>query len=132
MITKSLRIDHLSDAEHRTCLACLAALDARDVDAYGEHPAAGVSMRLGNADPVAGRDAAKEMLAGCWQSLAGIEHDLVNVYGTDRAHALEADSHDLRHDGGRVTVRAVPFTDEDKAGHVASPRSYGNTPAVAA
>lgn len=130
MITKNLRLNQLSDAAYGDYMAYLTALDARDVDAYGEYLADDVSMQFGNAEPVIGKDAVTGMLAGYWQSFAEIEHDLTNIYGTDRTYVLEADNHYVRHDGKKVTVRAVAFTDKDAHGKVSSVRIYGDTSPV--
>lgn len=130
VITKNLRVNQLSDAEYERYLAYLTVLDARDVDAYAAHLADDVVMQFGNAEPVRGKDAVTAMLAGYWQSFAAIEHDLTNIYGTDQAYVLEADNHYVRHDGERVTVRAVAFTDKDEAGKVTSVRIYGDTSPV--
>ncbi|MEM7488478.1 MAG: hypothetical protein AAF390_05070 [Pseudomonadota bacterium] len=79
---------------------------------------------------VTGKAAVTAMLAGYWLSFAGIEHDLINIYGTDRSYVLEADNHYLRHDGVRVTVRAVAFTERDADGKVTRIRVHGDTAPV--
>ena len=130
MITSNLRTNQLSDGAYETYLAYLAAMDARDVDAYVAYLADDVSIQFGNAPAVTGKAVVREMLAGYWQSFAAIEHDLTNIYGTDAAYVLEADNHYVRHDGRRVTVRAVAFTDKDADGRVRSVRIYGDTSPV--
>ncbi len=127
MITKNLRMNQLSPEAYETYLAYLSALDARDVEAYGEFLADDVSIQFGNAEPVVGKATVKAMLADYWQSFASIEHDLINIYGTDKNYVLEADNHYERHDGKHVTVRAVAFTDRDNDGQVKSVRIYGDT-----
>ncbi|MBX7481666.1 nuclear transport factor 2 family protein [Qipengyuania qiaonensis] len=130
MITSNLRINQLSPEAYETYRAYLAALDARDVEAYGEFLAEEVSMQFGNEDPVQGKAAVLAMLAGYWQSFASIEHDLKNIYGTDESYVLEADNHYGRHDGRRVTVRAVAFTDRNEEGLVINVRVFGDTSPV--
>ena len=130
MITRNLRINQLSKAAYENYLAYLTALDDRDIAAYGEFLADDVSIQFGNAAPVTGKDAVIPLLADYWQSFAGIEHDLTNIYGTDTSYVLEADNHYVRHDGKQVTVRAVAFTDKDENGKVSSVRIYGDTSPV--
>ena len=130
MITSNLRVNQLSDAAYERYLDYLAALDARDVEAYGEFLADDVSMQFGNAGAVSGKDRVKGMLGGYWQSFAAIEHDLTNIYGTDRTYVLEADNHYVRHDGKRVTVRTVAFTDVGEDGRVSAVRIHGDTSPV--
>ncbi len=126
MITTNLRINQLSPATYDRYLDYLAALDNRDVDAFADYLADDVTIQFGNAEPVSGKAAVTGMLGQYWQSFAGLEHDLTNIYGDDRAYVLEALNHYVRHDGGRVTVRAVAFTDVNDEGLVDSVRIYGD------
>lgn len=130
MITRNLRINQLSENAYERYLAYLEALDARDIDAYAVFLADDVSIQFGNSEPVAGKGNVVEMLSGYWQSFAVIEHDLINIYGDDNAYVLEAENHYRRHDGKRVTVRAVAFTDTGADGLVTSVRIYGDTSPV--
>ncbi len=130
MITENLRTNQLSQSAYNDYLRYLAALDARDIEAYSQYLADDVSVQFGNANPVEGKDVVVGMLGGYWQSFAGLEHDLLNIYGTDRSYVLEALNHYLRHDGKSVTVRAVAFTDKNADGKVTSVRIYGDTSPV--
>lgn len=56
-----------------------------------------------------------------------IEHDLLNIYGTDDHYVLEALNHYTTLDGRQVTLRAVAFTDRNAAGLVDSVRLYTDT-----
>ncbi len=130
MITSNLRINQLSDDAYQSYLRYLEVLDDKDIDAYAAFLADDVSIQFGNAPAVEGKAAVVEMLAGYWQSFKSIEHDLTNIYGTDRAYVLEALNHYKRHDGKKVTVRAVAFTDKDDNGLVSSIRVFGDTSAL--
>ncbi|WP_299959401.1 nuclear transport factor 2 family protein [uncultured Roseobacter sp.] len=130
MITSNLRINQLSDDAYQSYLRYLEVLDEKDIDAYAAFLADDVSIQFGNAPAVEGKAAVVEMLAGYWQSFKSIEHDLTNIYGTDRAYVLEALNHYKRHDGKKVTVRAVAFTDKDDNGLVSSIRVFGDTSAL--
>ena len=66
-------------------------------------------------------------LAEYWKSYAGLEHELLNIYGSGRAMMLEALNHYIRHDGKRVSLRAVALTDRNDAGLVTSVRVYTDT-----
>ena len=130
MITSNLRINQLSDHAYQSYLRYLEVLDDKDIDAYAAFLADDVSIQFGNAPAVEGKAAVVEMLGGYWQSFKSIEHDLTNIYGTDRAYVLEALNHYERHDGKKVTVRAVAFTDKDDNGLVSSIRVFGDTSAL--
>ena len=124
MITSNLRINQLSPAQYATYLDYLQAMDNRDTKAYGKFLADDVVVQFNNEPPMTGKETALGGLGTYWQSFASIEHDLTNIYGTDRAYVLEALNHYVRHDGKKVTVRAVAFTDVNDGGLVESVRIY--------
>ncbi|QYU67685.1 hypothetical protein J4558_22730 [Leptolyngbya sp. 15MV] len=70
------------------------------------------------------------MLSGYWKSFAAIEHEPLNIYGTDRHFMLEALNHYVRHDGKTVTTHAVALTDRDAAGLVTSVRVFADASPV--
>ncbi len=127
MITKNLRINELGDEAFETYLRYLRALDAKDIETYATFLADDVSIQFGNAPALHGKRDVIDMLGGYWQSFRTIEHDLLNIYGSDDAYVLEALNHYERHDGKKITVRAVAFTDRDPNGLVTSIRIFGDT-----
>ena len=127
---QNLRINQLSDAATNWYQEYLAALDARDIGRYAEFLADDVSVQFNNAPSTKGKKAVTEMLGAYWQSFAGLEHDLTNIYGDDRHFVLEALNKYERHDGGDVTVRAVAFTDRNESGFVTSVRIYADATPV--
>ena len=127
MKTYSFRINSLSAAAFAWYLDYLAALDAKDLNRYGAFLAEGCEMRMNNADPVRGKAAVLAALKSYWASFGTLEHEPLNIYGTDDAFMLEALNHYTRGDGGRVTLRAVALTDRDAAGLVTSFRLYTDT-----
>lgn len=124
MITSNLRINQLSPKQYGVYLDYLTAMDHRDVEAYANFLADDVVVQFNNEAPLQGKETAKEGLGSYWQSFANIEHELTNIYGTDQNYVLEALNHYVRHDGKKVTVRAVAFTDLNAAGLVTSVRIY--------
>jgi hypothetical protein len=115
MKAETLRVNQLSPEGYAWYLRYLDALDARDVARYGTFLAEACELRFNNADPVRGRDAVLGGLGQYWQSFAALEHELLNIYGSDRAFMLEALNHYRRHDGRAVTLRAVALTDRNDA-----------------
>ena len=71
-----------------------------------------------------GKDTVLQGLGYYWQSFERVEHDLTNIYGTDRTYVLEALNHYVRKDGMKVTIKAVAFTDLDENGFIKSVRIY--------
>lgn len=127
MKTTNLRVNALSPAAFAWYLDYLAALDAKDLGRYGAFLADGCEMRMNNADPVRGKPAVLAALGQYWATFGTLEHDLLNLYGTDSAFMLEALNHYTRLDGGRVTLRAVALTDRGPDGTVTSFRLYTDT-----
>ncbi|GAB2595306.1 nuclear transport factor 2 family protein [Spirosoma areae] len=125
MITSNLRINQLTADAYERYLAYLQAMDNRDVVAYGHFLADNVMVQFNNDPPMqGGKQAVLEGLGQYWQSFASIEHDLTNIYGSDKNYVLEALNHYVRQDGQKATVHAVAFTDLNEAGLVDSVRIY--------
>lgn len=131
MITENLRINQLGpEATDWYLHRYLAAMDALDVERYAEFLADDVSLAFNNAPAIEGKDAVIGMLSGYWRSFAGIEHEALNIYGTDRHFMLEALNHYTRHDGKKVTTRAVALTDRNAQGLVNAVRVFADASAV--
>jgi ketosteroid isomerase-like protein len=131
MIRDNLNINQLSAPATAWYIdEYLAAMDALDVERYGQFLADDAALSFNNAPPIVGKAAIMTMLTGYWSSFAGIEHDLLNIYGTDRNFVLEALNHYVRHDGKPVSVRAVAFTDRNADGLVAAVRVYADASPV--
>ena len=124
MQTSNLRVNQLSEAGYMWYLEYLDALDAKDVERYGSFLANDCVLVMNNAEPVVGREAVLAGLSYYWQSFGNLEHELLNIYGTDRAFILEALNHYQRLDGKAVTLRAVALTDRNESGKVISVRLY--------
>ncbi len=124
MKTENLRINQLSAPAFENYLAYLKTMDDKDVEAYGKFLADEITMTFNNAPFGQGKDMILNGLEKYWQSFSTIEHDLINIYGSDRNYVLEALNHYTRHDGQIVTVNAVAFTDLNEDGKVRSVRLY--------
>ena len=105
-------------------LRYLAALDAKDLDAYLAFFADDAELWMNNHGPVAGKAAIAGMLGPYWQSFGALEHDLLAILGDDREFALEAVNHYTRLDGSAVSLRAVAITRRDDRGLVRAARVY--------
>ena len=124
MITKNLRVNQLSAAAYSNYLIYLNAIDTKDIDAYSKFLADDVTVRFNNDEPMSGKEKVVQGLGYYWQSFGSVEHDLTNIYGTDKTYVLEAQNHYVRHDGKKVTFKAVAFTDINESGLVSSVRIY--------
>jgi ketosteroid isomerase-like protein len=123
----SVRINQLGTEATAWLREVLSALDAKDVDAYTDFMADDVEVTFNNGDmSMRGRDAVREGLAGFWQSFGTLEHEELNIYGTDRHLVHEALNHYRTLDGRSVTIRAVAWIDRDDSGRVQSLRVYND------
>lgn len=127
MRTDNLRINQLSPKAYEWYLAYLQALDAKRVEQYSGFLADDCVMQSNNNDPVQDKAMIVQFLSNYWTTFDSIEHDLLNIYGTDSAFVLEALNHYKRNDGQAVTLRAVAFTDRNEAGLATSVRFYTDT-----
>lgn len=127
MQIKNLRINQLTPEGYDWYKDYLAALDAKDIGRYGSFLADDCTLIMNNATPLEGKEAILEGLSHYWQAFGNLEHDLLNIYGTDQAFMLEALNHYKRLDGKLVTLRAVALTDRNEAGDVISVRLYTDT-----
>ncbi len=123
----NLRIDQLSEEAYRWYLSYLEAVDAQDIEKYSRFLADDCSMHTNNQQTAANKESIIAGLREYWKSYASLEHDLLNIYGTDRSFMLEALNHYVRHDGTKVSLRAVALTDRNESGLVTSVRVYTDT-----
>lgn len=127
MKTENLRINQLSPETYEWYMKYLETLDTLDIEAYGKFLAQDCSAQSNNAPPMEGKEVVIQGLAAYWTTFASLEHDLLNIYGSDSSFVLEALNHYKRNDGQEVTIRAVAFTDRNTEGLVTSVRFYTDT-----
>ncbi|MCC5669713.1 nuclear transport factor 2 family protein [Nostoc sp. CHAB 5784] len=127
MKTDKLRINQLSPQNYEWYLAYLQAIDTKNVELYSSFLTEDCVMHSNNQPPVQGKEAIVQFLSNYWMTFDSLEHDLLNIYGSDLFFVLEALNHYKRQDGEAVTLRAVAFTDRNQAGLVTSVRFYTDT-----
>ncbi|MBD2104289.1 nuclear transport factor 2 family protein [Leptolyngbya sp. FACHB-261] len=127
MKTENLRINQLSSKAYEWYLQYLKALDTLDIEAYGRFLAPDCSVQSNNDPAMKGKEVVMQGLAGYWTTFASLEHDLLNIYGSDSCFVLEALNHYKRNDEKTVAIRAVAFTDRNEEGLVTSVRFYTDT-----
>ena len=90
----------VSDQMHRI----FASFDAKDVSTLAEFMTDDVQLRLGNAEMIQDKTAFVDAVNGFLGSVAGVRHEIRNVYTEHDAAIVEFDVHYTRHDGDVVTV----------------------------
>lgn len=65
-------------------------IDSMQPDRFAQHLAEDVTMRFGNADPVVGREAVRDVWAQFCGSVDGVRHERVAEWAHDDATVVEA------------------------------------------
>jgi ketosteroid isomerase-like protein len=82
-------------------------IDRMDADAWAAHLAPDAVMRFGNADPVHGREACRDALAGFYDMIGGLRHEISDQWKHGDATIVEATVTYTRQDGRDVAVPVV-------------------------
>jgi ketosteroid isomerase-like protein len=85
-----------------------AAIDRQDADAFARHFAPEGCFQFGNAPPVAGREAVRDMVGGFFASITGLRHQLDDVWEVPGGVVVVGMVTYTRHDGSELRV---PFCD---------------------
>ena len=85
-----------------------AAIDGKDADRFVEFLTPDGSFRFGSAPKVEGREAVRAAVAGFFDSIRGLSHEINAVFGSGDTLFCEGETTYTRHDGSTVTV---PFAD---------------------
>lgn len=81
-----------------------ADIDAFDPDKFVAHLTPDVVFRFGNAEPVTGRAAVREAVAGFFATIDGLTHHIRNVWEVGDTAIVQIDVEYRRKDGKIVTV----------------------------
>jgi hypothetical protein len=84
-----------------------ADIDTMQPDAFARYLAEDVVMRFGNAEPIHGRDAARETWASFCTMVAAVRHEVRNRWEVGATTIAETDVTYTRPDGRAVTVPVV-------------------------
>lgn len=81
-----------------------ADIDAFDPDKFVAHLSPEVVFRFGNGDPVKGREAVREAVAGFFSTIDGLTHHILDVYEVGDTAVAKIDVEYVLKDGRHVTV----------------------------
>lgn len=84
-----------------------ADIDSMQPDRFAAHLADDVRFRFGNADPVHGRDAVRDVWAGFCETVDGVSHEIVEQFESGNATIAESNVTYTKKDGSTVTVPVV-------------------------
>jgi ketosteroid isomerase-like protein len=88
----------------RDVASIFADIDAFDPDKFVTHLTPEARFRFANADPVTGRAAVKEAIAGFFTTIDGLTHHVRNVWEFGDTVIVQIDVEYRRKDGKTVTV----------------------------
>ena len=83
------------------------AVDHKDAAGFADAFTADAWLRFGNADPLVGRDAIREAIAGFFTTFAGLRHESKGAFLDGDTLVLEAVVTYTRHDRRQVSIPAV-------------------------
>lgn len=81
-----------------------ADIDTLDPDRFVAHLTEDVVFRFGNGDPLVGRNAVRDAVAGFFTSITGMRHDLLALHEDGDVVVVRADVSYTRQDGGVVVI----------------------------
>jgi ketosteroid isomerase-like protein len=88
----------------RNAPAIFADIDSLDPDRFIAHLTEDVVFRFGNAEPIVGRAAVREAVAGFFSTIDGLTHHILNVWDVADTTLVQIDVEYRRKDGKTVTV----------------------------
>ncbi len=88
----------------RNSSAIFADIDAFDPDKFVAHLTQDAVFRFGNADPVVGRAAVREAVAGFFSTIDGLTHHVLDSWDVGDTTIVRIDVDYRRKDGKSVTV----------------------------
>ena len=91
-------------------------IDSLEPERFTQHLAEDVTMRFGNADPIHGRDAVRDVWAGFCEGIDGVSHEGLRQWQSDHGTVAEANVTYTRKDGGTVTVPVATIYREGDGG----------------
>jgi hypothetical protein len=86
----------------RDVAKAFADIDAFDPDKFVAHLTPDARFRFGNADPVIGREAVREAVAGFFSTIDGLTHHIKNVWEFEDTAIVQIDVEYRRKDGKSV------------------------------
>ena len=99
-------------------------IERMDARAWAEYLAPDAVMRVGNDDPIYGRDGCRAALESFYARIDGLRYDLVELWEHGEATIVEANVTYTRSDGQEVTVPVVTIYRTDANDLISDYRIY--------
>jgi ketosteroid isomerase-like protein len=99
-------------------------IDRMDADAWAAYLAPDAVMRFGNSDPVYGREACRDALAGFYDTIRGLRHEVTEQWEHGASTIVEAVVTYTRQDSRDVAVPVVTIYRTNASDLIADYRVY--------
>ncbi|MCW9013881.1 MAG: nuclear transport factor 2 family protein [Gammaproteobacteria bacterium] len=93
-------------ADYQWIKQLFAAIDNRDAKAFVKYISAAGTFRFGNMPPVAGRENIEKFVAGFFQSIEAVSHELIDIWEVPEGRVCHGLVSYTRKNG---TMLTVPF-----------------------
>lgn len=120
----AVRINQLSDDAFEWYVGYLEALDCGDPEAFRAYLGEDCIMQINDNLPLYGANVILGALGHNWATFERVEHEPLNIYGSDLRFAVEMLWHFSRRDGQCVTVPS--FVDRGGDGRALSIRLFAD------
>ena len=124
MIIANLRINQMSPEAFAWYCAYITAMDNADLKAVLACFHEDCALQINNHLPLHGHEPIAAAFERYYEAIESIEHDLLNIYGTDQQFCVEMLCVYKRRDGTSVTLPAAVFMDRSADGRITWARSY--------
>jgi ketosteroid isomerase-like protein len=114
----------MTERRAATRMRMFADIERMDARAWAEYLAPDAVMRLGNDDPIYGRDGCRAALESFYARIDGLRYDLVELWEHGEATIVEASVTYTRSDGLEVTVPVVTIYRSDANDLISDYRVY--------
>ncbi|MGH6949519.1 MAG: nuclear transport factor 2 family protein [Vitreimonas sp.] len=121
---KAARINQLSDDASDWYARYLTALDSGDAEEFRAYIDEACVMQINDDLPLYGADVILSVVKRNWIVFERVEHEPLNIYGSDASFAVEMLCHFTRRGGARVTVPGCAFVDRGGDGRAMSLRMF--------
>jgi ketosteroid isomerase-like protein len=114
----------MTERRAATRMRMFADIERMDARAWAEYLAPDAVMRVGNDDPIYGRDGCRAALESFYARIDGLRYDLVELWEHGEATIVEASVTYTRSDGLEVTVPVVTIYRTDANDLISDYRVY--------
>lgn len=127
MKTEHINLVQVSEPAYQWLKAKYIAVDDRDAEAYRSFLAEDCQLAFGNNPAIKGADKIIESLIKFWETINGLNHHFINIFGLEHQLAAEAIIDYTRKDNTVVAIPCVTTIERSANGKAVFIRIYIDT-----